>query len=88
MQAILDAIQSGKLNARITCVISDVEGARILERAEQNDIPGHFIDHAPFKTKLDGAAEQQVINTLKNLIPVTKLKNTPAYMDSSSFAST
>jgi phosphoribosylglycinamide formyltransferase-1 len=64
-QSIIDAIKEGKLDARIVCVLSDVEDAFILDRARQNGIPAYFIDCAPFKTKLDGAAEQEVIEILK-----------------------
>lgn len=64
-QSIIDAIQAGKLNARIVCVLADVQDAYILERARQNGIPAHFIDCSPFKTKLDGKAEQKAIEILK-----------------------
>lgn len=65
MQAILDAIGAGKLNARIVCVISDVENAFILERARRNGIPAHYISAAPFKTKLEGRAEDEYIAMLR-----------------------
>ena len=64
-QSIIDAIKAGKLDARIVCVISDVPDAFILERARQNNIPAYYVDCAPFKTKLDGEAEQKVIEILK-----------------------
>ena len=64
-QSIIDAIKADMLNARIVCVLSDVEDAFILDRARQNGIPAYFIDCAPFKTKLDGAAEQKTIKILK-----------------------
>jgi phosphoribosylglycinamide formyltransferase-1 len=64
-QSIIDAINAGKLDARIVCVLADVEDAFILERARQNGIPAYYIDCAPFKTKLDGAAEQKTIDILK-----------------------
>ncbi len=64
-QAILDAIRRGALQAEVVCVVSDVADAPILERARCQDIPAHFIDAAPFKTKLDGAGEQRVIQTLR-----------------------
>lgn len=63
-QAIADAIQIGSLNARIGCVISDVPDAFILERARKLGIPAEYIDHAPFKTKLDGRAEINVLDRL------------------------
>lgn len=65
-QSIIDAIDAGKLNAKIVCVISDVENAFILERARKHGIPAQFISAAPFKTKLDGEAEQNYIAFLKN----------------------
>lgn len=65
LQAILDAIDQGRLNAKVTCVLSDVENAKILERAENHGIPAFPIDCAPFKTKLDGEAQEQVIKILK-----------------------
>ena len=64
-QSIIDAIEAGTLNAEVSCVISDVEDAFILERAAKHGIPAHFISGAPFKTKLEGEAEQNYIKTLK-----------------------
>ena len=64
-QSIMDAIDAGQLNARIVCVLSDVPDAFILERARRRGIPAEHIDCAPFKTKLDGAAEQKAIDLLK-----------------------
>ncbi len=65
LQSILDAIQAGILDARVVCVISDVPGARILSRARQAGIPAEHVDCAPFRTKLDGAAEQKVIEEMQ-----------------------
>lgn len=64
-QSIIDAIKAGKLDARIVCVLADVEDAHILDRARQYGIPAYFINCTPFKTKLDGAAEQKAIEILK-----------------------
>ena len=64
-QSIIDAIDAGKLNARIVCVLSDVPDAFILERARSRGIPAEYVDCTPFKTKLDGAAEQKAIGLLK-----------------------
>ena len=64
-QSIIDAIAAGTLNARIVCVISDVENAFILERARQHGLPALYINAAPFKTKLEGDAERQYIAALK-----------------------
>ena len=65
LQAIIDAIEAGTLNAKVVCVIADVETAFILERARKYGIPAEFIAGAPFKTKLEGDAEQKYIQTLR-----------------------
>jgi len=64
-QAIIDAIEAGTLSAEIACIVSDVEDAMILKRARKHNIPALYIDCAPFKTKLDGDAEQRVLQILE-----------------------
>ncbi|MDF7797888.1 phosphoribosylglycinamide formyltransferase [Pontiellaceae bacterium B1224] len=64
-QAIIDAIEAGTLDAEIRCVLADNEDAYILERARKHNIPAIYFDCAPFKTKLDGEAEQYVLQTLE-----------------------
>jgi len=64
-QSLIDAINDGSLNIEISCVISDVEDAYILERASRQGIHSEFISAAPFKTKLDGDAETRYIEVLK-----------------------
>ena len=44
MQAIIDEINAGKLNAEIVCVISNKKDAYALERARKYNIPAIFID--------------------------------------------
>lgn len=66
MQSILDAIQAGTLEADMACVISDVADARILERGARHGIASHYVDPAPFKTKLDGEAEARCIELLND----------------------
>jgi len=65
MQSVLDAINAGTLNAELRIVLSDVEGAGILERARRNNIRSSWLDCSPFKTKLDGAAELRCIAMLR-----------------------
>lgn len=60
-QSLIDAIADQTLNAEIVCVISDVEDALILDRARRHNIPAEFISGAPFKTKIDGEAEEKYI---------------------------
>lgn len=65
MQSIMDAIDTGMLNAEIKLVLSDVKDARILERAARHSIPSRWLDCSPFKTKLDGEAEAECIRLLR-----------------------
>jgi phosphoribosylglycinamide formyltransferase-1 len=64
-QSIIDAIADGTLNATIVCVISDVDDAKILDRARAHNIPCHYISGAPFKTKIDGEAETAYIDCIQ-----------------------
>ncbi|HJM34729.1 MAG TPA: phosphoribosylglycinamide formyltransferase [Candidatus Marinimicrobia bacterium] len=43
LQAILDAVSAGELDAAVAVVISNRTGAYILERAEINNVPAFFI---------------------------------------------
>jgi len=65
MQSIQDAIEAGTLDAEITCVVSDVENAGILNRAKKHGLNYAYINPAPFKTKLDGDAEKVYIQHLR-----------------------
>jgi phosphoribosylglycinamide formyltransferase 1 len=64
-QSILDAIERGALRAQVVLVVSDVADAFILERARRLGIPAQPISAAPFKTKLDGEAQQRYIEALR-----------------------
>ncbi len=64
MQAIIDAIQEGTLAAEIRLVLSDVSDATIFDRARRHNLPHAWLDCAPYKTKLDGEAEQHAIELL------------------------
>lgn len=59
MQAILDAIDAGTLDARIAIVLSDNPGAFIFERARQHGIETGIIDCRGFKTKFPEEAQQE-----------------------------
>lgn len=61
-EAILQAQQAGALGrAQVVQIYSDRPGAGILELGPRFNVPAHFLDPAPYKTKLDGAAEQHYI---------------------------
>ena len=58
------ACENDILQAEITLVISDVEQASILERAEEFGIPNMHINPGKFRTKLDDAAEATYIEAI------------------------
>ena len=45
LQAILDAIDFGELNAEVSVVLSNRKNAYILERAENHNVPAVFISY-------------------------------------------
>jgi phosphoribosylglycinamide formyltransferase 1 len=59
MQAILDAIGEGTLDARIGIVLSDNPDAIILKRAEKHGIPTGVIDCGGFRTKFPDEAQAE-----------------------------
>lgn len=65
MQAILDAIGAGTLDARIALVLSDNPDAFILERARKHGIATAVIDCRGFKTKFPEEAQQETADALK-----------------------
>lgn len=65
MQSIVDAIAEGSLDADIRIVLADVPDAKILERAKRHGIPCQYLNCAPWKTKLEGPAEDRCIEILK-----------------------
>lgn len=62
---IIQACRSGKVDAEVIAVFSDVETAGILERARALGVPAEFISPGAFRTKLDEAAEQKYISRLQ-----------------------
>jgi len=66
MQAILDAIDAGTLDARIALVLSDNPDAFILERAAKRGIPTGIIDCHGFKTKYPEEAQAETAARLKD----------------------
>ena len=62
LQAIIDAIENGKLNAEIRAVISNRNDAYGLDRARQHGIPTTVIDHNDYadRTAFDQALQQSI----------------------------
>ncbi len=65
MQSIVDAIEAGTLDAEVRLVLADVADAKILDRAARHNLPHQYLDCAPWKTKLEGPAEDRCIELLK-----------------------
>ncbi|RMH01214.1 MAG: phosphoribosylglycinamide formyltransferase [Aquificota bacterium] len=63
LQAIIDAVESGKLRAKINLVISDREGAYALERCKRHGIPHIVVKRKDFKTKEE--FERKMVDSLK-----------------------
>ena len=64
-EAIADACAAGTIPAEVAIVLTDVEHAKILERARDRAIPARFIRPGGFRTKLDDEAELAFIGALK-----------------------
>lgn len=64
-QALLDAIQSGSLDAQIVLVMSDVPEARILERARAAGLPTAVIDCCGFASKFPEVAQKEVAAAMR-----------------------
>jgi phosphoribosylglycinamide formyltransferase-1 len=65
MQSIVDAVEAGTLDAEVRLVLADVPGAKILDRAAKHGLAGRYLDCSPWKTKLEGPAEDECIRLLK-----------------------
>lgn len=66
MQAILDAIRNGKLNARVSIVLSDNPDAFILERAAKHGIPTGIIDCAGHQKKFPESVQSETARILRD----------------------
>ena len=67
MQSIMEAIDARELDAEIKIVLADFPDAKILERARKHGIKAEYLDCAPFRTKLEGMAEDRCIDKLKEV---------------------
>jgi phosphoribosylglycinamide formyltransferase-1 len=63
--AIAEACASGAIPAEVALVVSDVAEAGILEGARQRGITGRYLAPGKFRTKLDDAAEQALLEALR-----------------------
>ena len=69
-EAVLLAQQAGKLGrAEVVQIFADKAGAGILALGPRFGVGAAFLDAAPFKTKLDGAAEEHYIAAISACRP-------------------
>lgn len=64
LQAILDAVDAGTLPARVAVVVSNVSGARALERAASRGVPTVVVDHRAFPDR--GAFDRALVDVLRS----------------------
>ncbi len=67
LQAIIDAIEAGKLDARIVLVLSNKRDAAALERARKHGLTDIFLDPKPFAGQPDSreAYDRAVLDVLR-----------------------
>ncbi len=63
LQAIIDNIEAGRLDARIKIMISNVPDVFALERAKKHNIPSVVISHKEYKRRED--FDQKIVETLQ-----------------------
>ena len=64
-RAILEAIRSGKLNARVQVIIADVLGAPILDIAREFSVPNAYLPPGHFRTRLEPEVEEELVHLLR-----------------------
>ena len=67
LEAVIRSIEGGKLKGvKICLVLSDNPGAKALEVAAKHGIKTRYINPGPFKTKLEGDAENDYIQAIQD----------------------
>lgn len=64
-QALLDACAQPGFPAEIAVIVSDVENAKILDRARQHNIEALYLAPGKFRTKLEPEVEQRYVAALR-----------------------
>jgi len=64
LEAILQSCEEGRIDGKVSVVISDVEDAYALERARKHGVPAVYIPPGKFKTKLEPEIEAQYVRVL------------------------
>jgi phosphoribosylglycinamide formyltransferase-1 len=64
LQALIDSAEAGRLKGDVVIVLSDVEGAKALERARRAGIQARYIDPRRKGARLSKESEQEYIDAL------------------------
>lgn len=65
LQAIIDGIESGNVNAELVCVVSNKANAYALKRADKHNIPTIVLENSRFANRVD--YDTNLAEILKNL---------------------
>jgi phosphoribosylglycinamide formyltransferase-1 len=65
LQALIDSVRAGRLNAEVAVVVSDVADARALARARDAGIEARYIDPRRKGARLTEESEREIIATLE-----------------------
>jgi phosphoribosylglycinamide formyltransferase-1 len=65
LQAIIDHIEAGTLDARVAVVLSDVPEAQALERARTHGIPALYLPPGKYRTYLEPEVERRYVEVLR-----------------------
>ena len=67
LQAVIDAIEAGRVQAKIVAVISNKKDAPALERARRHRLSGLFVDPKPYAGRPDSreAYDRELLDVLR-----------------------
>jgi phosphoribosylglycinamide formyltransferase-1 len=67
LQAVIDAIETGRVQAKIAAVISNKKESQALERASRHGLSALFVDPKPYAGRPDGreAYDRELLNVLR-----------------------
>ena len=64
-QAIIDAIKDGRLNAEVTCVISDVQDSGVMQAARAAELPAFYVDPGSNPKRFAESAQKEICEHLE-----------------------
>ncbi|HEY2516227.1 MAG TPA: phosphoribosylglycinamide formyltransferase [Polyangiaceae bacterium] len=85
LQAILDAVAAGTLDAKVAVVVSNVAGAKALARAEKSGVPTVLLDHKGFvdRASFDAQLVEELRRRAVDYVVLAGFMRllTPAFLD-------